>query len=155
MKVLDLDDDAVLSEIAGHTFLFVGGPHRGGTTLLWKCLRAHPSVGGFPDRVGADYSEGIFLQSVYPTFGIGGEAAHGAHGKAAAGRGMSTQGLGRYAFDPESHLTETSELATDEARTRLFNEWGFFWDLKKPFLLEKSPPNMMISRFLQRLFTAP
>lgn len=75
-KRLRLTAEQAEQEIAGHTFLFVGGPHRGGTTILWKCLREHPLISGFGDRVGTDYSEGIFLQSVYPTFGIGGEKVH-------------------------------------------------------------------------------
>lgn len=72
-KRLSLTPAEAEQEVAGHTFLFVGGPHRGGTTILWKCLREHPSISGFPDWVGTDYSEGMFLQSVYPTFGIGRE----------------------------------------------------------------------------------
>lgn len=75
-KRLRLTTAQAEQEVAVHAFLFVGGPHRGGTTILWKCLREHPLISGFGDRVGTDYSEGMFLQSVYPTFGIGTEAAH-------------------------------------------------------------------------------
>lgn len=33
------------------------------------------------------------------------------------------------------------------------NEWGYFWNLTRPVLLEKSPPNMIISTFLQEVFS--
>lgn len=75
-KRLKLSPAEAEREVASHTFLFIGGPHRGGTTILWRCLREHPSISGFQDRVGTDYSEGMFLQSVYPTFGIGQEKVH-------------------------------------------------------------------------------
>lgn len=35
----------------------------------------------------------------------------------------------------------------------LMNEWGYLWNFSRPVLLEKSPPNMLISRFLQRVFS--
>ncbi|KAK3237325.1 hypothetical protein CYMTET_52589, partial [Cymbomonas tetramitiformis] len=34
----------------------------------------------------------------------------------------------------------------------LFRQWARMWDLEKPVLLEKSPPNMMWMRFLQGMF---
>lgn len=70
---------------------------------------------------------------------------------ALAGGASSAQGLGAYAFNPEHHLTEAH--ATEDARTMLMNEWGYLWNLSRPVLLEKSPPNMIISRFLQRVFS--
>jgi hypothetical protein len=46
------------------TVLLVGGHHRAGTTLLWKLLAQHSSIGGFGEQheTGADFSEGVFLQ---------------------------------------------------------------------------------------------
>jgi hypothetical protein len=40
---------------------------------------------------------------------------------------------------------------THDNRLRLFREWATHWDLSRPVLLEKSPPNMMWMRFLQVL----
>ena len=48
-----------------HTYVFVGGLHRSGTSLLARSLEAHPSVSGFRDT-GVPEDEGQHLQSVYP-----------------------------------------------------------------------------------------
>ena len=39
-----------------------------------------------------------------------------------------------------------------ESATKLFEEWSPSWDLSRPLLLEKSPPNLLKTRFLQALF---
>jgi hypothetical protein len=49
-------------------------------------------------------------------------------------------------------LTEASPLATEESARKLFEEWSPYWDLSRPVLLEKSPPNLLKTRFLQALF---
>lgn len=61
-------------------------------------------------------------------------------------------GPGKFGFDQAAHLTEKSELITAENRERLFQEWSRYWDLSKPCLLEKSPPNLIRTRFIQALF---
>jgi hypothetical protein len=61
-------------------------------------------------------------------------------------------GAARFGFDPAAHLTETSSLVTGENRERLFAEWVRYWDTSRPFLLEKSPPNLIRTRFLQAMF---
>jgi hypothetical protein len=66
-----------------------------------------------------------------------------------APQGARKDGFGRFALLPEAHLTEKSPLVTHANRLRLFREWGTHWDLSRPVLLEKSPPNMMWMRFLQ------
>jgi hypothetical protein len=121
-------------EIEGgnHRFLYVGGLHRSGTSTLFRCLREHPLISGFNDT-GASEEEGQHLQNVYPP-----ATAYG--------------GPGRFGFHPEAHLTEVSDLATADNRLRLFEEWKTHWDLAKPVLLEKSPPNLIRARFLQELF---
>eukprot|EP01052_Picozoa_sp_SAG31_P022783 SAG31_NODE_1833_length_7137_cov_2.587667_1_plen_360_part_00 len=42
--------------LSNRTVVFIGGPHRAGTTLLWQLLRTHPDILGF--GYGPDYSEG-------------------------------------------------------------------------------------------------
>lgn len=32
--------------LSNKTLLLIGGPHRGGTTVLWKALDAHPDISG-------------------------------------------------------------------------------------------------------------
>jgi Sulfotransferase family len=116
----------------GHRFVFVCGLHRSGTSLLFQALRAHPEVSGFTDT-GVPEDEGQHLQDVYPP-----ASAFG--------------GPGRFGFDRRAHLTEASPLVTPANRDALFAAWGRYWDLAKPVLLEKSPPNLVRTRFLQALF---
>ena len=115
-----------------HTFVFLGGLHRSGTTLLARHLTAHPEVSGFGET-GVPADEGQHLQTVYPP-------------------ARAFGGPGRFAFRSESHLTEDSPLASPEARERLLAEWSPHWDLSRGVLVEKSPPNLVRFRFLQSLF---
>jgi hypothetical protein len=115
-----------------HTLIFLGGLHRSGTTFLARALAAHPAVSGLTGT-GVPEDEGEHLQSVYPD-----SWEHGS--------------VGRFGFAPAAHLTEASPLVTDENRRTLFDEWAPHWDLSRPYLLEKSPPNMLKLRFLEAMF---
>ena len=117
-----------------HRFVFLAGLHRSGTTLLARLLAAHPEVSGFSDT-GAPADEGQHLQSVYPS-----DHEYGRPG--------------RFGFAPEMHLTESSPLVSEQSATALFEEWSPHWDLSRPLLLEKSPPNLLKTRFLQALYPA-
>ncbi|GAB5362998.1 hypothetical protein AAMO2058_000846500 [Amorphochlora amoebiformis] len=132
--------------------LMVGGPHRGGTTILWECIRQHPDISDFgnTDDTAIALSEGVFMQDVYPKWGLGDEPTN------MKGRKSATTykgGLGQYALLPEQdvHLDETSDLVNPASQARLLNRFGYFWNMSSPVLLEKSPPNAVISRFLQAL----
>jgi hypothetical protein len=61
-------------------------------------------------------------------------------------------GAGKFGFSPEAHLTNTSPMVSEKNRSQLFKEWGQYWDLNKQYLLEKSPPNLIRTRFLQAMF---
>ena len=113
-------------------FIFIGGLHRSGTTLIAKCLAQHPSVSAFHDT-GVPEDEGEFLQSVYPTDNYYG-------------------GPGRFAFDENAHLTEKSPFLSDESKNRLIQEWTQYWEADKNVCLDKSPPTLIQSRFLQEAF---
>ena len=101
-------------------------------------LREHPEISGFANNqdanewLGAE-DEGQYLQSVYPPAIFWG-------------------GPGKFAFSPDANLTETSEFLTEENKAKLAYEWCPFFDLSKRFLLEKSPPNILWTRFLQSAF---
>jgi Sulfotransferase family len=112
--------------------LFVCGLHRSGTSLVHRCLARHPQVSGFCDT-GVPEDEGQHLQTVFPP-----AYAHG--------------GPGRFGFDPRSHLTERSTLVTDAHRARLLAEWGSHWRPGAGLYVEKSPPNLVRTRFLQAMF---
>ena len=112
--------------------VFLGGLHRSGTTMLARLLAEHPQVSGF-DATGVPADEGQHLQDVYPVISPGRQA-------------------GRFAFHREAHLTEASPLAGSEGRERLMAAWSPHWDTARRVLLEKSPPNMLMTRFLQATF---
>lgn len=115
-----------------HQLVFVGGLHRSGTTPLARALALHPEISGLT-HTPAPEDEGQHLQKVYPKAKVYG-------------------GSGRFAKAPQAHLTESSSLATADAAARLWAAWSPYWDLTKPLLLEKSPPNLIMGRFLQRVF---
>ena len=117
---------------SNHHFIFVNGLHRSGTSILYRVLSSQRNFSGF-SKTGVPEDEGQHLQSVY---------------KAAKYYG----GPGRFGFDKRSYLTETSSLISDKNRKKLFSEWSENWDLSKRFLVEKSPPNILRTRFLQAMY---
>lgn len=115
-----------------HQMVFVGGLHRSGTTPLARTLARHPQISGLTGT-GVAEDEGQHLQPVYPKAKVYG-------------------GSGRFARDPRSHLTESSPLLTPDAAQRMRAAWDPYWDLSRRVLLEKSPPNMVMGRFLEAAF---
>jgi hypothetical protein len=118
--------------VEAKTFVFIAGLHRSGTSVLFKSLKEHPSFSGF-EATGVQEDEGQLLQTVYPPASVYG-------------------GPGKFGFHAHAHLTESSPLATKRNARELFRQWAPHWDLTKPVLLEKSPPNLIRTRFLQALY---
>ena len=117
---------------AGRSIVFIGGVHRSGTSLVARVVAQHPLASGLSGTTVPE-DEGEHLQSVFPD-------------------SWDYGGVGRFGFAPEMHLTENSSLVDDRSRTTLWHEWSCWWDLDRPLLVEKSPPNMLKMRFLQALF---
>ena len=114
------------------TIIFVAGHHRSGTSLRHRLIKHHPRVSGF-SNTGAPEDEGQHLQSLYlPAIRLGGP--------------------GRYIFNKNAYMNENHALATPANAAKLLSEWGKYWDTTVDYLLEKSPPNLIRLRFLQKLF---
>lgn len=113
-------------------FIFISGLHRSGTSLLYRILKEQDEISGL-SKTNELEDEGQHVQTVYkPAYEFG--------------------GVGKFGFDINARLDENSKLINEINRKKLFNEWSRFWDLEKNILLEKSPPNIIRTRFLQKMF---
>lgn len=125
----DIDIDR---ELDAHRFVFIGGLHRSGTSLLFQLLREHPDASAFRDT-GVKEDEGQHLQSVYkPARLLGGE--------------------GSFGFHPEAHMVEVDAFRARADARALVRDWSPHWDMTREVLVEKSPPNLVRTRYLQSLF---
>jgi len=133
-KLFDLHKSTAKPELKSDDFkfLFIAGLHRSGTSILSRCLAEHPLISGFKNT-GVPEDEGQFLQTVFPP------AKH-------------FGGPGKFGCNPQMHLTENSSLVTYQNKEKLFAEWGRYWNFSKLVMLEKSPPNLLKTRFLQAMF---
>lgn len=150
------------------TIFLIGGQHRAGTTVLANILSLHKDISGLGGSVsdskntGVDYNEGILMQDVYSRFGVGTEHLIN-NRKNIFGSKQEQEimmGLGKYALNDEMsvHLTENNHrdmLSSKENMAKLLNRFGSHWDLQKSVWMEKSPPNAVISRFLDTLYNLP
>ncbi len=121
-----------MSRVDPARLVFVAGLHRSGTTPFARALAEHPDVSGIRDSPARE-DEGQHLQSVYPKAKVYG-------------------GSGRFAYAAAAHLTEDSPLASAENADAMVRAWEPYWDLSARLLVEKSPPNIIMGRFLQACF---
>jgi len=115
-----------------YKYVFVCGLARSGTSLLGRNIARLENCTGFKNT-GALMDEGQFLQDVYPIAGVFG-------------------GAGRFGFDERAHRTESSELLTPEKVARLRVSWHSYWEKGKTICVEKTPGNLLMTRFLQAAF---
>lgn len=113
-------------------YVFVCGMHRSGTSVLARNLAKLPDCSGFTDT-GVVEDEGQYLQNVYPA-----DVTYG--------------GTGRYGFDERAHLTEKSALLTSANIQRLRSSWNEHWNADSSIRIEKTPGNLIMTRFLQAVF---
>jgi len=113
-------------------YIFICGMHRSGTSVVHRILRDHPDISGF-QNTGAQQDEGQFLQTVYPNVNMVG-------------------GAGMFGFSKKARLTEKSSLITNDNKRLLHKQWYEYWDINKSYLVEKTPQNLIMMRFLQKIF---
>ena len=114
--------------------VFISGLHRSGTSILHRFISTSEEVTGF-ENTGVPEDEGQLLQSVFEP-----AATYG--------------GPGKFAFDARARLDEHSPLVTPANREKLLAAWEPYWDPDRPLRVEKSPPNLIRTRFFQALFPA-
>jgi len=114
------------------SFIFLAGHHRSGTSLLHEIIREHPLISGF-SNTGVPEDEGQHIQSVYEP-----AKAYG--------------GPGKYIYDKKSYMNEHHALATKQSAEAIMGQWEAHYDSRCVHYIEKSPPNLIRTRFFQKLF---
>lgn len=113
-------------------YLFIGGLHRSGTSLVNRLANALPGAGGITGSA-APENEGVYLQGAIPHTAQSGRPMH-------------------FATDPAQHMTETHPLNSLETVTRLERDWAPWFAPDLRWRVEKSPVNLTRMRLLQQLF---
>lgn len=116
----------------GHRYVFVGGLHRSGTSLVARLLARHPLAAAITDAPVPE-NEGVYLQGAVPHTAQDGRPLH-------------------FATDPAQHLVEGCTYDTLATRLRLEADWTPWFDPAQPWRVEKSPVNLTRSRLYQQLF---
>ena len=112
-------------------YLFVGGLHRSGTSLLTRLIASHGSVASIQNAPVPE-NEGCYLQGAIPHTAQHGRPMH-------------------FATDPDHHLIEGHRLDRLETRLRLEHDWDRWFDPDRPWRLETSPVNLTRTRLYQQL----
>ena len=114
-------------------YVFICGLHRSGTSTIRNIISCSNLVSTHSNTKKPE-DEGQHIQSIYDN-----AKKHG--------------GPGKFGFSKEYHYTEESSLLTNRNNKKLIDEWYKYWDLSKKILVEKSPPNIIHTRYLQEIFS--
>lgn len=121
--------------------IFIGGLQRSGTTILGRLVARHPAVTGIVGTP-TQQDEGQFVQDVYLD-----DHEMGLRRGSTIGRSV------RWAYHPQAHLTEFDARRQPGAAERLLECWSPFWERPDALhFVEKSPSNIVRTRYLQELF---
>ena len=116
----------------GPRFVFVGGLHRTGTSLVARLIARHPAISSITDAPVPE-NEGVYLQGAIPHTARDGVPGH-------------------YATDPAQHLIEGCRFDTLAVRDRLLADWTPWFAPGARWWLDKSPGNLVRTRLYQQLF---
>lgn len=112
-------------------FIFIGGLHRSGTSMVTKLIATSP-IASMHTLTFVSEDEGQHIQTVYKA-------------------GQYFGGPGSFGFNKNCYLNERSQLLTPYRKFKIVDEWNRYWDSSKEFLIEKSPANIIRMRFLQEI----
>ena len=114
-----------------HRYLFVGGLHRSGTSLLARLVSGLDGVSGI-ESAPVPEGEGAYLTGALPHTAMHGRPGH-------------------FATDPVQHRIEGDPLDRLETVLRLDHDWAPWFYGAAPWRVEKSPVNLVRMRLLQSL----
>jgi len=115
-------------------FIFIIGLHRSGTSFLHDVFRTQSNITGVKFASSFKYNEGQYLQDILP-------------------KDPQLGGMGGFAFNKLSHMTEKSEILKLIKVEDIFNQWAKHWQQPTTnIFVEKSPVNITRTRLLQTLF---
>lgn len=152
-----------------YTYVFVGGVHQSGTSVTERLLASQSCASGLeinnnavatatncrmkndlnPKKCISPENEGIFLTQQFLRLYVDRDSICALPLPSLWGQCAKSL-----------HLTEVdiSRLQTtgsaDIFRENLLRDWNPYWNLSKPYLVEKDIPNLVKSRFFQSLFGA-
>ena len=114
-----------------HRYVFVGGLHRSGTSLVARLIGDLSGVSAI-NATPVPENEGVYLQGAIPHTARHGIPMH-------------------FATDPAQHHIEGSHFDRLETQTRLERDWAPYF-ANPPWRVEKSPVNLTRMRLYQQLF---
>ncbi|MFV8556651.1 sulfotransferase family protein [Sulfitobacter sp. SBS6] len=117
--------------MTAHRYIFVGGLHRSGTSLVARLIGGLPGVSAV-NAAPVPENEGVYLQGAIPHTARHGVPMH-------------------FATDPAQHHIEGSHFDRLETQMRLERDWAPYYK-EAPWRVEKSPVNLTRMRLYQQLF---